>query len=79
MPVYNFETPVNYENFTKKINPEKVKEEKRKSPAEALAAVWKASQSKMLNRSGKVKWMRWSKDVFHNQVAEKENTAEGSK
>lgn len=39
MPVYNFETPVNYENFTKKINPEKVKEEKRKSPAEALAAV----------------------------------------
>lgn len=28
MPVYNFETPVNYENFTKKINLEKVKEEK---------------------------------------------------
>lgn len=39
MPVYNFETPVNYENFTKKINLEKMKEEKRKSPAEALAAV----------------------------------------
>lgn len=66
MPVYNFETPVNYENFTKKINLEKVKEEKRKSPAEALAAVWKASQSKMLNRTGKVKWMRWSKNVFQN-------------
>lgn len=29
MPVYNFETPVNYEHFTKKINLEKMKEKKK--------------------------------------------------